>query len=296
VMRGLELRKGTLDIVINDASPDIVVQLKNDPALQAIEAPGADYQYIGLNLTDPLLRDVRVRQALALAIDRQAIVDHLRRGLAVPARGMLPPISWAVAPDIDEYPYDPARARALLDLAGHVDPDGDGPLPRFTLTLKASNIEFNRLQAAVIQQNLRGIGIELDVRSYEFATLFADVLAGNFQLYFLQWTSGSLADPDILRRAFHTNQVPPAGFNRGRYSNPEVDDLLDRAAGEPDDAVRLELYHRVQRVLARDLPYISVWHKTNVAVARRSLSGVTISPLANLVFLRNVARISSATN
>src|SRR5262249_35597188 len=155
------------------------------------------------------------------------------------------------------YPHDPARARALLDAAGHPDPDGDGPRPRFALSLKVSNSEFNRLQSSVIQQNLRDIGVELDVRTYEFATLYADVLAGNFQLYTLQWTAGALADPDILRRVFHSNQMPPAGFNRGRFSNAQVDALLDEASAATDDARRYELFANVQRLLSTEVPYIS---------------------------------------
>ena len=211
-----------------------------------IEAPGVDYQYIGLNLRDPVLGDVRVRQALAYAIDSRAIIEYLRRGLARPATGLLPPQSWAVASDLEPYRYDPDRARALLDLAGYRDPDGDGPAPRLRLELKISSaVEFNRLQAAVIQQNLRAVGVDLDVRTYEFATLFSDVLEGNFQMYTLQWTAGSLADPDILRRVFHSDQVPPLGFNRGHYSNPEVDALLDEAGASSDEARRLELFKRL---------------------------------------------------
>ncbi len=175
-MRGLELRKGTVDIVLNDVAPDIVYQLEKDPHLQIVETPGVDYQYVGVNLRDPILEDVRVRQALAYAIDRHAIVDYLRRGLAGVSTGILPPLSWAYAPDSFVFPHDPAKARALLDEAGYPDPDGDGPRPRLTLTLKTTNTEFNRLQSAFVQQNLRDIGVELDVRTYEFATLYADVL------------------------------------------------------------------------------------------------------------------------
>jgi peptide/nickel transport system substrate-binding protein len=182
------------------------------------------------------------------------------------------------------------KARALLDEAGYRDPDGDGPLMRFSLSLKVSNIEFNRLQAAVVQQNFRDIGVGLDVRTYEFATLYADVLAGNFQLFFLQWTSGALADPDILRRVFHSNQAPPVGFNRGLYGNPEVDALLDRASTSSDPALRLTLYREVQRLVADDVAYISLWHKTNVIVAQHTLSGVRINPLGDLLFLKDVAR------
>ena len=212
-----------------------------------------------------MLRDVRVRQAIAYAIDRKAIIEYLRRGLGVPAVGLLPALSWAFAADAFSFPYDPARARALLDEAGYLDPDGDGPRPRLRLSLKTSStLEFNRLQATVIQQNLRAVGIDLDVRSYEFATLFADVLKGNFQMYTLQWTAGSLADPDILRRVFHSTQVPPAGFNRGYYSNPRVDALLDQAATSADQARRIELFKEVQRLVALDVPYVSLWNKTNI--------------------------------
>ena len=290
IMQGLELRKGTIDVVVNDLAPDIVYQLQRDSTLQVVESPGVDYQYVGLNLRDPILKDVRVRQALAYAIDRRAIVEYLRRGLAAPAAGILPPSSWAFATDLRTFPYDPVKARALLDAAGYPDPDGDGPRARFSLSLKVSNIEFNRLQSAVIQQNLRAVGIDLDVRTYEFATLYADVLKGNFQLYTLQWTGGAVADPDILRRVFHSTQVPPAGFNRGYYNNPHVDALLDRAAVAATDADRRALYGEVQKIVADDAPYISLWYKTNAVVAGRSLSGITLLPTADFTFLKDVAR------
>jgi peptide/nickel transport system substrate-binding protein len=290
VMRGLELRKGTVDLVINDISADIVEQLRHEPRLQTIEAPGVDYQYVGVNVADPVLRDVRVRQALACAIDKQAIVQYLRRGLAVPAEGMLPQLSWAAATDLSAWPHDTVRARALLDEAGYPDPDGDGPLPRLRLTMKVSNVELNRLQSTVIQQDLERVGVALDVRTYEFATLYADVVAGNFQLYTLQWTGGALADPDILRRVFHSSQTPPGGFNRGHYRNPRVDALLDEAGAAADQQRRLALYGEVQRIVSHDVPYISLWHKRNVAVAQRTLTGIRLSPLADFVFLKNVAR------
>ncbi len=159
-----------------------------------------------------------------------------------------------------------------------------------SLTLKTSTNEFSRLQATVVQQNLREIGIALDVRAYEFATLYADVLAGNFQLFSLQWTAGALADPDILRRLFHSSQVPPSGFNRGYFSDARVDALLDEASASTDPLRRLALFQEVQREIAAKVPYISLWHKTNVAVAQRTLTGVHLTPLADLLFLKDVAR------
>ncbi len=166
IMRGLELQKGSVDVVVNDLAPDIVEQLRAEGKMQIVQSPGTDYAYIGLNLRDPVLADRRVRQAIGYAVDREAIVKYLRRGLARPAIGVVPDVSWAFEPKAFQFAHDPARARALLDEAGHRDPDGDGPLPRLTLSLKVSTNEAYRLQAAVIQQDLRLVGIELDVRSY----------------------------------------------------------------------------------------------------------------------------------
>jgi peptide/nickel transport system substrate-binding protein len=158
--------------------------------------------------------------------------------------------------------------------------------------LKVSNIEFNRLQSAVIQQNLQRVGVDVEVRMYEFATLYADVLSGNFQMFTLQWAGGALADPDILRRVFHSSEVPPAGFNRGHYKNARVDALLDEASASLDDDRRRELYGEVQRIIAADVPYVSLWYKTNFAIARRSLTGVHLSPTADFFFLKDVSRLA----
>ena len=291
IMAGLELRKGTTDVVVNDLPPDIVAQLEGDRRLHTTQSPGVDYQYMGLNMRDPVLKDVRVRQAIGYAIDRQAIIEYLRRGMAIQATGILPPMSWAFDPQAFTFTFDPARARALLDEAGYRDPDGDGPAARLRLTLKMSSIEFNRLQGAVIQQNLRAVGIDLEVRTYEFATLFADVLAGNFQMYFLQWTGGSVADPDILRRVFHSDQVPPAGFNRGHFSDPRVDSLLDEATTSTDEARRRQLFNQAQRLIAEQAPYISLWCKTNVVVAQRDLAGIDPLPTLDFSFLKDVSRL-----
>lgn len=288
IMRALELRKGTVDLVVNDLSPDVVHQLATDPAMAVAESPGTDYAYVGFNLRDPILRERRVRHAIGYAIDRQVIVDHLRRGLAAPAVGILPPVSWAFEPNVFQFTHDVARAKALLDEAGYPDPDGDGPAPRLRLTLKVSTNEFIRLQAAVIQQDLKQAGIDLDVRSYEFATLYADVLKGNFQLFTLQWVG--VSDPDMLRRVFHSRQMPPSGFNRGYYENPEVDRLIDAASAATTDADRRRLFSAAQRAIAADAPYISLWTKTNVAVSRTGIEGVKLTPSAEFTFLREVTK------
>jgi len=287
-MRGLELRKGTVDLVVNDLSPDVVWQLGKEGALGVAKADGSDYAYIGMNLKDARLKNPDVRRALGYAVDRQAIVDHLRRGFAKVAVGIVPPMSWAHETNVFDFTYDPAKARHMLDAAGFPDPDRDGPLPRFRLSLKTSTSEVYRVQAAAIQHDLAKVGVAVDVKSSELQTLFADVLRGNFQLYTLQWVG--VTDPDMLRRVYHSRQAPPAGLNRVFYSNPEVDRLIDEAARAVEVSERQELYARAQRLIAEDVPYISLWYKTNVAVFQPDIHGVRLSPIADFGFLKDVSR------
>ena len=133
-------------------------------------------------------------------------------------------------------------------------------------------------------------GIELDVRSYEFATVFADIIKGNFQIMSLQWVGGAVIDPDILRRVFHSTQVPPAGFNRGHYRNPEVDRLIDLASAAIDERARKQYYGAAQRIIAEDAIYIPIWNRVNVAVAQKTLDGVHLSPSIDFSMLKDVRR------
>jgi peptide/nickel transport system substrate-binding protein len=292
-MRGLELRKRSIDLVANDLPPDIVHQLETSRDFRISRSPGLDFSYLGFNLRDPLLTDKRIRHAVGFAIDREAIVQHLRRGLATPAFGLMPPQAWAFEPHVFQFTYDPDESRRLLDEAGYPDPDGDGPLPRLRLSLRVSTNEEVRLQAAVVQQDLARVGIALDILSSEFATLQDDVLKGNFQLSSLHWVGGGLVDPDILRRVFHSQQTPPSGFNRGHYSNPLVDRLIDGATTSLEEATRKRFYSEAQKVIADDAPYIPLWNRTNVLVAQPGLTGLHLNPTGDFSALRDVVKQGS---
>ena len=289
-MRGLELRKGTVDVIVNDMPPDIVHQMEKTGDFKVVRSPGLDFSYLGFNMRDPAVSDRRVRQAIGFATNRDAIVKYLRRDLAHAATGILPPQAWAYEPDLFTFTYDPGRAKQLLDQAGYRDPDGDGPLPRLRLSLKISTNEEVRLQSTVIQQDLRRIGIDLDVRSYEFATVFADILKGNFQIMSLQWVGGAVIDPDILRRVFHSTQVPPVGFNRGYYRNDDVDRLIDLASAAVSEQERKAFYGAAQRIIAEDAVYIPIWNRVNVAVTQKNLDGLRLLPSIDFSMLKDVSR------
>lgn len=282
--RALELRKGSGDAEINALPGDMIPALAADPKLAVEREPGTAYQYLAMNLRDPLLRDVRVRQAIAYAIDRQPILHALWHDMARPADSVLPPQHWAYNPSARQYPYDPVRSRQLLDQAGY-HPGADGV--RLRLTMKTSTDETTRLFCAVLQQQLRQVGIALDIRSYEFATFYSDVIKGAFQIYSLRWVGGSNQDPDIFENVFDTSSFAPKRANRGYYSNPAVDRLIAEARQSIDPAKRAADYRQIQSILNEDLPYIHLWWSDNVLIHNRRLSHVHSTGAGNYDFLRD---------
>src|SRR5438105_3872487 len=210
--RALELRKGSADIALNALPPDMLEPLRQDPNLEVEITPGTVLMYLAFNLRDPILKDARVRQAIAYATDRQAMIHYLWRDTASPADGVLPEQHWAHAPNLPKYEHDPARARKILDDAGYREVNG----VRFHLTIKTGTEEATRLLAAVLQQQLREVGIALDIRSFEFATFYSDVVKGAFQLYSLRWL-GDNEDPGIFEHVFHSASFAPKRANRGYY-------------------------------------------------------------------------------
>jgi peptide/nickel transport system substrate-binding protein len=140
---------------------------------------------------------------------------------------------------------------------------------------------------AVMQQQLRDVGIALDIRTFEFATFFADVSSGAFQLYSLRWIGGN-EDPDIFDAAFHSRNFPPAGRNRSFYSNPRIDSLIDQGRRETDQGVRKGIYAQVQEILAQDVPSVNLWYFDNVLVHTRRVRNLTLNPSGNYDFLKTV--------
>jgi peptide/nickel transport system substrate-binding protein len=275
-VRFLELAKGSVNFVLNGVDPDLIPAALENGNLVTEEAPGSNVSYLGFNLRDPVLSDARVRRAIAMAIDRGAIVRNLWKGHADLADSLLAPGFWAHEEGIPPLPHDLAAARRLLDSAGYRDPDGEGPKPRFRLTYKTSQNELRRRIAAVIQEQLRQAGIAVEIQSLEWGTFFSDIRRGNFQLYALTWVG--IADPDIYHYAFHSGETPPEGANRGGYRNPEVDRLVEEGRREQSRGKRKAIYGNVQRILARDLPVFPLWINRNILVRDRRLSGFAITP------------------
>jgi len=282
--RALELRKNSADVEINALTADIERTLQAESHLATMRGPGTRLAYVAFNLRDPILKDVRVRQAIAYAIDRPALVHYLWRDEARLAYSLLPPESWAYEGNVRQYEHDPEKARHILDEAGYPGKNG----VRFRITMKTSTEESSRAMAAVFQQQLREVGIALEIRSFEVATFMADVTRGEFQMYSLRWVGGN-EDPDMFNYAFHSSNIIPKGANRQYYSNPRVDALIERAQTELDQNARKQDYREIQRILANDLPYVYLWYFDNLMVYSKRVHGMELNPSGNFDFLKTAA-------
>ena len=286
IVRALELRKGTADIGgVNSLTPDMVVTLSKQRDIAVEGGSGSELGYIAFNFDDPILAKRGVRQSLAYATDRDAIIQYLLRGKARAANSLLPPNHWAYEPNVKQYRYDPVQAEHLLDQAG-LPRDGDGV--RFRLTLKTSTEESARLLAETLAEQWKRVGVDLALRPLENATFFSDISRGSFQLYTLHWTGFTNDDPDIFDYVFSSQRMPPDGANRGHYRNPELDTLIHQQAIEMDQQKRKAILSEIQKIVAEDEPYIDLWYYDNVCVHRDRVTGIAISPGGDYDFLDSV--------
>jgi peptide/nickel transport system substrate-binding protein len=282
--RMLALLKGSVHLVVNALPPNLVGSLERREGLRIVYGPGSSTTYLGFNMEHDALSDRRVRRSIAHALDRAAIIRALLAGHARPAAALLPPRHWA-RPALGVGPaYDPARARRLLDEAGFPD---TGDAPRLRLSYKTSTDRLRRQIGEVITAQLAEVGIELEPRSLEWGTFYADVKAGNFHTYTLKWVG--LFDPDIFFYLFHSRSIPPAGANRGRFRDEEVDRWIEESRLELDPRRRREFYGRIERALADALPYVFLWHEDDIAAMSARLEGFVLEPGGGL---RGVASAS----
>ena len=163
---------------------------------------------------------------------------------------------------------------------------GPGPKPRLRLSYKTTQNDLRQRIALVLQEELASVGIQVDVRFYEWGTFFSDITRGNFQLYTLTWVG--IRDPDIYVYTMHSSSEPPNGANRGRYRNARLDALLDRGRRARSIEERRTIYGDVQKLVAAELPYVSLWYSTNIAVMQRSVHGFRLHPSGDLVSLKDV--------
>lgn len=290
--RLLMLVGGSADLMQNSIRLDLVSAVRERPRVVVETSNGSLLTYLSMNNEDSVLRNRDVRRAIALALDRPAIIAGKLGGLAQRATGLLAPTHWAYSGAVERWDHDAARAGQLLDQAGFPDPDGDGPAPRFHLVYKTSADAFRVAIARVIAAQLGEVGIAVEVRSFEFATFFADVKKGAYQLASLQ--TAEITEPDFYFMYFHSSWIPtpsnPDGFNRWRYRSADVDRLTAEGRSELDRDKRIAIYAEVQRLVAQDVPIVPLWHEDNVVLTNRDVHGYQPTPNARLVGLAGVTK------
>jgi ABC-type transport system substrate-binding protein len=286
VVRALELRKGTADLELTSLTPDMIPVMEAQPGIEITEQPGNNFDYIVFNFDDRTLAKREVRQALALATNRQEIIRYLLRGQAREADGPLPPNSWAYEQDIQHFGFDPKEAERLLDQAGFPRSSAQDHM-RLKLTMKTSTEEPTRLLASALQEQWRAVGVDLELKAMEIATLFSDLTQGNFQVSTLRWI-GVNSDPEFFEFVFSSKRIPPTGANRGRYRNAALDGLMDEARNETDMEKRKKIFSTIQKDVAEDAPYVSLWYRDNICVHRSRVSNVQLSATGDYDFLRFV--------
>ncbi len=239
------------------------------------------YTYLGYNLRCPLFKDKRVRQAISYAIDKEEIIRGVLLGYGVVATGPYKPDAWFYDPNVRRYPYDPKRARALLEEAGWRDSDGDGWLDKdgrpfsFTVLTNQGN-SLRDKTAQIIQYRLKKIGIKMKIRTLEWTAFINDFIdKRRFEAVILGWTLGQ--DPDIYD-IWHSSKTGPKQLNFIGYKNPEVDRLLVEGRRTFDRQRRKRIYWRIQEILAEDQPYTFLYVPMALPIISSRFHGIKPAP------------------
>lgn len=283
VTRSLKLVRGELDFTQGELPPHLIPYLQKQDGIEIQYHPSTTFSYIGLNLQDRYLKDLRVRRALALGLDRNKLKKALFSDLPELAETVLTASHWA-ATELPETAYDPEQAEKLLDEAGFKRGE-DGI--RFHITYRTSTNPTRLRLVTAIADYWQKLGINVSIESLEWGGFYARIKRGDFQAFSLDWVG--ITDPDIYRWILHSDMWPPAGSNRGRYSNREMDAWLDAAAISEDMNERAKLYAKVENQMQADQVYIPLWYQPVVAVSGPRLRGFKPSPDGSLLSLTNVA-------
>jgi peptide/nickel transport system substrate-binding protein len=243
--------------------------------------PASAYTYLGYNLRHPLFRDKRVRQALTSAINKDEIIQGVQLGMGQVAHGPYKPGTWACNPKVQDFDYNPERARRLLAEAGWREKNAGGILVQngkpFSFTILTNQGNAERLKTAlIIQQRLKSVGVEVNIRVIEWASFLKNFIdKGDFEAIILGWTIGQ--DPDLFD-VWHSSKTGPKELNFIGYRNGEVDRLLEEGRGTFDMEKRRKAYWRIQDILADEQPYTFLYVPDALPVVNARFRGIEPAP------------------
>ena len=281
-VRTLKLLAGEIDMLQNDLPPELIAHLAQDPHVRVQKRKGANYAYLGFNMDDSIVGQHEVRKAIAHAIDRERIIRYVMGDSATPATSLFPSEHWAGHPSLTKYEYNPQLARTLIRQAGF----NKGNPAR--IIYKTSSDPFRLRLATIIQDQLGQVGIHATIQSHDWGTFYGDIKSGRFQMYSLAWVG--VKTPDIFHYIFHSRSIPPNGANRGRYTNPRADALIEQAEASQDFNEKRFIYRKLQALLNQTLPYVPLWYEDHVFIAHKDIQGFQVASDGNYDGLLHVKR------
>jgi len=244
--------------------------------------PAFNYTHMAFNLRHPFFQDKRVRQALAYGIDKKEIVDVVLFGLGSPATGPYVPNTWPYNPNVRKYEYNPEKAKELLKEAGWQDADGDGILDRdgkpfrFTILTNVGN-NLRKNTATIIQSRLEKIGVKVAIRTVEWSTFINQFIdKRRFEAVLLGWSIGLDADQYDI---WHSSKTKEKELNFISFSNPEVDELLEKGRRVFDITERKKAYFRIQEILAEEVPYLFLYVPDATPLVHARIKGIKPTPI-----------------
>ena len=267
-VRALKLLRGEIDIIQNDVPFELLAWLRKHDSIIIETGKGTVFTYLGFNLQDPALKQLKIRRAIAYAINRDDIIKYVLGGAARKAGALLPPGHWAGNPELSGYPFDPGKSRQLLQQAGY---NMNNPLK---ISYKTSSNPLRVRLATIIQYQLGRVGIRVDLNSYDWGTFYGDIKAGRFQMFSLSWVGLNM--PDIFRYVFHSGSTPPQGANRGHFADRRTDELIELAESKTDLDEQAAVYRELQERLQEQLPYVPLWYEDNLLARRKNITGYTL--------------------
>lgn len=278
-----ELQTGGVDLAPNpnNVSPDTLKSLGNSPTLKLEQTDGSNIQYLVFNTQSPPLNNVKVRQAIGYAIDRQKIVTDLLFDQAKVANSILPPQSWAFNAGTN-YTFDQAKARQLLQEAGYKNEP-------IVFKYASGNLAINQY-SQVIQNALTDVGLNVQIETLEVNTIRKELAQGAFQMYTGIWIGGN-QDPIFLRDLFSSTKIPGGSVsccNRSRYSNAEVDKSVEDAINETDKAKAKDLYGKTWQTVSNEMPLLPLWYPANMVVANKRIGNIKISASGDWSFIKDI--------
>ena len=273
--RVAEMLSGGLDVMV-EVPPDSMAQFKDNKSFKVYEQAGPHVWFLILNTKDGPFKSKLIRQAANYAINKKAIVDDILQGTAQVAAGPTPPaFAWAYDDKLQPYPYDPAKAKALLKEAGY-----DGQQVTFYVTEGGSGMLDPVAMGTAIQADLEAVGMKVKIETYEWNTFLGKVnpgIDGKADMAEMAWMTN---DPDTLPfLTLRTGAFPDkGGFNSGYYSNPKVDALLEKARTSTDQAERAKLYKQMQGIVHDDAPWVFIANWKQNAVTAASVENFKLQP------------------